>query len=285
MRQPVSIVRSPADWELLVSPVRSEIIEALRIFGPCSIAEVAASIDRPADALYRHVDLLIKGGFVREAGFRKGERNVEQLIDVVAEDFNVEFSDNQGQAENRAIVRTADSYLKAMGRAVRDSALSKQLVFTERGRNISINYELSWLRPDDYAEVRALIRRLKQIMDEGKKRREGRLYMSLAIATPVTRKRGARPTARPAARGPKGQANQQTNPQANRQTSRQNSEPSQDANVRRTPGHSEDRPARKRISKKPKTVDNLAVSDKAEQTSTPAGDSNGGGRASRIVGV
>lgn len=185
------VVTSPQDWEVLASPVRTEIAEAIRLLGPCSISEVAALLDRPADSLYRHIDLLVAAGFVREAGVRKGDRNIERLVDVVADDFHVEFASSTGAPENNAIVQTASSFLGAMGRAVRDSAAARQLVFTSENRNISINYELSWLTPERFQEVRALIRRLKQIMDEGKKSRQGRLYVSLAMACPVTRKRGA----------------------------------------------------------------------------------------------
>lgn len=185
-------VSSAEDWLLLVAPARAEIVEAIRLLGPCSIGEVAEAIGRPADTLYRHIGLLTQAGFLREAGVRKGERNLERLVDVVAEDFVIDFADDSGEAENQAIVTTANSFLGAMGRAVRDSAAARQLVFSDVGRNISINYELSWLRPEDYAEVRALVRRLKAIMDEGKKRREGQLYMTLAMACPVTRKRTTR---------------------------------------------------------------------------------------------
>lgn len=182
-------VTSPARWEILVSPARAEIVEAIRLQGPCSAAEIAESIGRHADTLYRHLELLIEAGFVVEAGVRKGERNMERLFDVVADDFVIDFDDDAGDAENRAIVKTASSFLSAMNRAVRDSADARELVFRRDARNISINYELSWLRPEDYEEVRALIGRLKQIMDEGKTRRQGRLYMTLAMACPVTRKR------------------------------------------------------------------------------------------------
>jgi predicted transcriptional regulator len=182
-------VTSPADWETLISPARSEIAEAIRLLGPCSIAEIAQAIGRPADSLYRHIEILIGAGFVVEAGYRKGERNAERLVDVVAEDFHVEFSDNSGSAENRAIVRTANSFLSAMGRTIRDSAGARQLIFDAGNRNLSINYELSWLTPAQFQEVRSLIRRIKQVMDQGKVAREGRLYATLSMACPVTRKR------------------------------------------------------------------------------------------------
>jgi predicted transcriptional regulator len=189
-RKPCQPVQSPAAWKTLVSPVRAEIVEVLRLMGPCSISEIGEAINRPADALYKHLELLQQAGFVTDAGFRKSERNIERLFDVVAEDFMIDFKDQTGAAENKAIVATASSFLKAMARAVRDSAAARQIEFQPEKRNISINYELSWLTPESFQELRGLVQRIKQLMDEGKKRREGRLYMSLVVATPVTRRRG-----------------------------------------------------------------------------------------------
>jgi len=191
-------VQSPADWNVLISPVRAEMVETLRLMGPCSLAEI---------------------GFVVEAGFRKGVRNVEQLFDVVADDFMIDFNDSTGSAENRAVVTTANSFLKALGRAVRDSAAARQLEFHPARRNISINYELSWLTPEDFQEIRALARRIKQLMDQGKKKRQGRLYMSLFVATPVTRRRGA------GNRGPRSQSPAERRPSESK-TSKPNNQSS-----------------------------------------------------------
>ncbi len=208
-RPRIHSVTSPASWEVLVAPARAEIVEAIRLLGPCSIAEVAEAIGRPADTLYRHIALLTEAGFLRDAGIRKGDRNLERLVDTVADTFVIDFEDDTGAAENRAIVATANSFLGAMGRAVRDSASARQLVLAEQDRNILINYELSWLRPEDYQEVRVLINRLKQIMDDGKTRREGRLYVTLAMACPVTRKRSRRGPSRTSS-GPSTTSSQKT---------------------------------------------------------------------------
>lgn len=175
---------------MLMSPVRVEIAEGLRALGPCSVAELAELIDRPADSLYRHVDLLMQAGLVVQTGFRKAGRNNEQLIDVAAEDFRPAFADTTGDVENETMVETARTLLRAAERAVRDAADARELDFsTGPGRNYTINYELSWLTPESFQEIRRLVREIKRLMDEGKKRREGRLYLSLAIATPVVRKR------------------------------------------------------------------------------------------------
>jgi DNA-binding transcriptional ArsR family regulator len=171
--------------------VRAEVVEAIRLLGPCSVAEIAAAIDRPADAIYKHLEPLEKAGFVVEAGFRKTGRNAERLVDVVAEDFVVDFRGRSVAAQNKAIVAMTNSFLKAAGRAVRDSADAGQIELAPEGRTIVVNYELGRLTPERFEEVRGLVRRLKAIMDEGKRSPEGRLYMTLAVATPVTRRRGA----------------------------------------------------------------------------------------------
>ena len=189
-RRPLHAVSSPESWSLLVAPVRAEVVEAIRLLGPCSVAEIAAAIDRPADAIYKHLEPLEKAGFIVEAGFRKTGRNAERLVDVVAEDFVVDFR-GRSAAENKAIVGMTNSFLKAVGRAVRDSAEAGQLELAPERRTIIVNYELGRLTPERYEEVRGLVRRLKAIMDEGKRSPEGRLYMTLAVATPVTRRRGA----------------------------------------------------------------------------------------------
>ena len=186
-------VVSPEQWKLLLSPVRAEVAEALRLLGPSSIADIADILDRPADGLYPHVRALVSAGFVTTAGSRKLGRHVETLYDVVADDFVIDFADNTGSAENDAIVATGLSFMNAMSRTLRDAADARVLEFHPDHRNISMNYELAWLTPEDFRLVRDLIARLKAVMDAGKARRTGRLYMTLAMAVPVVRSRGARP--------------------------------------------------------------------------------------------
>lgn len=185
-------IANPKTWSLLVAPARIEIVEAMRMLAPCSIAEIASVLDRPADTLYRHVEKLVGAGLVVTAGVRRSGRRFEQVYDLVADDFTFGFKDGSGRAANRAFEECAQSFLKSTGRAVRDSAAAGQLVASATERNILLNYELGWLTPEGFAEVRALMLRVKALMDEGKRRREGRLHLALSIVTPVTRKRGAR---------------------------------------------------------------------------------------------
>jgi len=189
MAKPKGIpITSPEQWSVLVAPVRLEIAEGLRCIGPCSVAELAALLDRPADTLYRHLELLQEAGFVVSAGYRKRGRHVEQLVALAADDIYIAFDPAASHDGNDATLQTARGFMRATERAVRDSAQAGQLVVGGPDGNVTVNYELGWLTDEAYREIRGLVHRIKAIMDQGKRRREGRLFLSLAIVTPVTRK-------------------------------------------------------------------------------------------------
>jgi predicted transcriptional regulator len=194
-------IKSPAAWRVILSPVRREIVEAMQELGPCPIAEVAAASGRPADALYRHVALLVKAGFLVDAGTRKGKRNPERLYDAAANDFRAPNVRRAGAADERQMIAaTAEALAKATARSMRASATAGRLACDAAARNFAVTHYLTWLTPSRFEEVRSLLLRINEIIEAGRREQVGELYESLAILTPVTRARGthARPThARP----------------------------------------------------------------------------------------
>jgi DNA-binding transcriptional ArsR family regulator len=210
---------APSAWSVLMSPIRNEVAEALRILGPSSVAEIAEIIDRPADTLYRHLEILQEAGLVQAVGFRKLGRNAEQVFELTARDFVADFSGVSRSLENRTLHRAISNLLKATDRTVRDAAAAQALygpltatvataaatvgsVASDPTRagvappaferpNLSLTYELGWLTPAGHQEVRALLERIKEIMAVGRGQPGSCLYMTLAVVSPVVRKRGA----------------------------------------------------------------------------------------------
>ncbi|MFM7259967.1 MAG: winged helix-turn-helix domain-containing protein [bacterium] len=191
-RPPIHHVATPRAWAVLVAPVRLEIVETMRMIAPCSIAEIAAALDRPADALYRHIEKLRRAGAVVDAGTRRTGRRHEQVFDLVADDFRVGFKDATPRAANKAYDGTVQSILKIASRTARDSAAACQLVGAGEERNIVGKIEHAWLTQAEFVALRDILMRAKQFMDKRKGSREGRLYLAAFLAMPVTRKRGAR---------------------------------------------------------------------------------------------
>jgi len=209
-RPPIHHLANPKAWSVIVAPVRLEIVEAMRMVAPCSIAELAESLDRPADTLYRHIEKLKRAGVVVDAGTRRAGRRVEQVYDLVADDFRVGFKDITERAANKAYNETMQSIFKIASRTTRDSASACQLVGMGEERNVVGKIEHAWLTHAEFVALREILMRAKQFMDDRKGRREGRLYLAAFVAVPVTRKRGAKrkrpsdakpaPAAEPAAR-------------------------------------------------------------------------------------
>ena len=98
------------------------------MIAPCSIAEIATALDRPADTLYRHLEKLKRAGAVVEAGVRRIGRRVEQVYDLVADDFRVDFKDGSGRTANKAYNDTMQSIIKVASRTARDSSAAGQLL-------------------------------------------------------------------------------------------------------------------------------------------------------------
>jgi DNA-binding transcriptional ArsR family regulator len=191
-RPAIHLVTNPKSWAVVIAPVRLEIVEVMRMIAPCSIAEIAAALDRPADALYRHIDKLRRAGVVIEAGSRRSGRRTEQVFDIVADDFRPGFRDVSPRAANKAYNETVQSILKIASRTARDAAAASQLVGVGEERNLVGKIEHAWLSHDEFLAVRSMIMGIKEFMDSRKGRREGRLYLAALVALPVTRKRGAR---------------------------------------------------------------------------------------------
>lgn len=184
----------------MMSPVRSEIAQALSMLGTASVADIATIINRPADTLYPHLEKLRRAGIVIEAGVRKQGRHRQALYEMRAVDLQPDFRGASSAVENRMGHRTASTLLRAMDRTVRDAAAARALVTRPEGRNISMSYELGRLTPAMFQKLRRHVGAIKALMDQGKRRRSGTLYLTVTIACPVVRRRGAGRTEPGAAR-------------------------------------------------------------------------------------
>lgn len=201
-RPSIHHLANPKAWSVIVAPVRLEIVESMRIIAPCSIAEIAESLDRPADTLYRHIEKLKRAGVVVDAGTRRAGRRVEQVYDLVADDFRIGFKDITERAANKAYNETMQSIFKIASRTTRDSASACQLVGMGEERNVVGKIEHAWLTHAEFVALRDILMRAKQFMDDRKGRRDGRLYLAAFVAVPVTRKRGAKRKAAGGAKQP-----------------------------------------------------------------------------------
>jgi len=191
-RPAVLHITSLRAWGIVLAPVRIEIIEVMRIIAPCSIAEVSAALDRPADSLYRHMNKLVSAGVAVRVGVRQKGRHSEQVYDLAADDISPGWGELSVRQANKLCHQTMGMMAKALDRSARDSARHGELVGPDKTRHLTGFLEHAWLTPEDLIELRARIMAVKSFLVSRKTPGRGRLYVVLAAAVPVTRKRGAR---------------------------------------------------------------------------------------------
>jgi hypothetical protein len=183
----------------MIAPARMEIIEAMRCIAPCSIAELAELLDRPADGLYQHVRALQGAGIIVSAGYLKKGKHVEAVLDLSADDYRIAFADGTGDAERAAIVETAGTFCRAMTRAAIKAADAKAIKLTPAQRNLMIEYDLTWLDEEEFAELRTLVTAVHKLCEKGRQKRgsggvasAGSLFSVLCMVMPVVRTRHAK---------------------------------------------------------------------------------------------
>jgi hypothetical protein len=193
-RKPVHFVTDPTVWKTLIAPVRAEIIETLRMLGPCGIADVARQLDRPADSLYRHFEKIVATGVVIEAGTRPAGRRTERVYDLVADDLGARFKGASSRAVNDAYLTTAKTVLKMSARTFRDAAAAGELVGIGFDKPCSTRafFEHVWLTPADFEALNTLFGKLNAFLNSKKTRTaDTRLHLVSVLAAPIVRRRGA----------------------------------------------------------------------------------------------
>lgn len=190
-----------------MSPVRFEIVEAMRGIAPCSVGEIAQALDRPADTLYPHLRQLLRVGVVVESGRRPGRTRPGKTYDLVADDFRPSFRDEGGAATAKAIDRSVRSMAGIVARASRKAAAAGRFAYGDDFKNVVAKVENAWLTPEEMRAVHSRLLSLKRYLDARKGRRAGALYLAAFFVVPVVRSRGARtpspPRSRRAPRAPR----------------------------------------------------------------------------------
>lgn len=193
-RASIHVVTRTADWSVMMAPVRFEIIEAMRGLAPCSVAEIAEALDRPADTLYPHLRRLIAIGVVVEVGQHSGKTRPSKVFDLVADDFRPSFRGTGAAAMAEAIDQSVRSMAGIVTRASRKAAASGRFTYDEHFKNVVSKLENAWLAPAELEYVNARLLSVKRYLDARKGRRAGELYLAAFFVMPVVRKRGARAT-------------------------------------------------------------------------------------------
>jgi len=167
----------------LESAVRQEIIDTIQAAGPCSAAEIATLMGRPADALYYHIKKLVAVGLLVPVGSRRPKGREEAIYDLIGHPLVLEHPARRSaeghphQGLVRSMVRTAERDVAAAlasGTARQDTAL----------RNLWVGRRHAWLTQADLRKVNRLIDELVEVMTTARDPARGELCTLTLLLAP-----------------------------------------------------------------------------------------------------
>lgn len=156
-------VEKPREIALLAAPARQELVDTLEALGgEAAVATLAAQLGRPADGLYYHLRLLVKGGLLEELPDQgDGRRYRTRVADGTRLQLRYRGGRNAGAA---AVEKVGASMLRI---AARDfgSALKRSDVATEGPlREVWASRSKGWVDERDLAELNRLLARALQLL-------------------------------------------------------------------------------------------------------------------------
>jgi len=185
------IIRSEKQLAVLASAQRQEIVDVLAEMGTVSVADLAATLSRPADALYFHLRALVAAGLVQRAGDRASGTRRETLFRTVAPELLLRYEPRQA-ANRTAVAAIVRSMLRLGIRDFDRAQRSGDVVVAGPHRELWALRKTGRVSREGMADVNRAIQNLVHavVQPNGK----GRLYAITVVLTPLHRRRrsGAR---------------------------------------------------------------------------------------------
>src|SRR5712692_9479571 len=176
------VIQNEQQLAALASSARQEIVDVLSQMGTVSVAEIAATLGRPADALYYHLRVLQRVGLVLHAGFRSRGGRREALFRTVAPELRLRY-EPRSPDNRRAVTAIIGSMLRLGVRDFRRAFEGGDVIVSGVHRELWALRRTGWLSLAQIAGVNRSIQRLSRNVAEGKGR--GRLYGITVLLTPL----------------------------------------------------------------------------------------------------
>lgn len=180
------VIASKKQLSALASASRQEILDVLTQMGSVSVAGLAATLDRPPDALYYHLRILRRAGLVENVGERKTKRRQEALFRAIARDLQIDY-DLARRNNEKILTAVASSMLRLGIRDFRRAIRSNSVIVSGKQRELWAARKTGWLRKGDLHGVLKSIRRLGRSV--ARPRGNGQLYGITILLTPLNRRR------------------------------------------------------------------------------------------------
>jgi DNA-binding transcriptional ArsR family regulator len=193
MAQHQHIVEDAQEIFLLASPARIEIMDTLEALGSAvSVAELAASLGRPADGLYYHLRQLADGGLIEEEVASDGRRYRTRT----RKGNRLRLRYRPGKTANARAVRSVAGSMSRVAerdfaRALADPASvvegPRRELWAARGKG--------WVGSDELTEINRLLARLMELLLQPRSADKDKMIALSWVLAPVDAKPARRAAA------------------------------------------------------------------------------------------
>ena len=179
----MTVIEDAAAIDLLASPTRLEIIDALEACAaPVTVAELAAQLGRPADGLYYHLRQLADAGLVEEEGAPEVRRY--RTPTRAGERLRVRY--HPGDTPNaKAVARAVASLLRVGSRDFTRALTDPASVVEGPQRDLWAARGTGWVEPEDLAEINRLLARIGELLHRSRGARSGKLVALSWVLAPL----------------------------------------------------------------------------------------------------
>ncbi|WP_029923501.1 ArsR/SmtB family transcription factor [Nevskia soli] len=183
------VVSSPAQLEVIASPGREEVIDAVVLIGPCSVSELARQLGRSRHALYYHVKALRDCGLLIETSRPVAGARDTCFYEVPGRPVSVRF-DLSTPMRRHAVTTLTRARLQTAFKGVARACASDATVTDGPLRELWATHVKGWLSEADLEEVNELFLRLVDVISRASASQStGRQAFDLTFAlSPVRRK-------------------------------------------------------------------------------------------------
>lgn len=180
--------QEPRRLAAIASPLRMELIGALRTHGPASIRELAAELDRPADGLYHHVRKLLKAGILVEREQRKVGRRMEAVYELFAERIAGGLDPKSSQSK-AAVVRAGAAVTRLAAREFKTAIDRDQVRVTKGLPNLRASRQRVWLSEEGLIRLHRLLGQIDRFLMKENTQKRGRPHSLTIVLAPCAKRR------------------------------------------------------------------------------------------------
>ena len=170
----------------IASAPRLRLVSALEALGEASARELGAHLGRSPQSLYFHLQKLVDGGLVEEAGERAVGHRAERVYRLVAKRLRV-AGDPSSAPYREALVAMCGSITRAAERDYTRALEHGDTRLRGRGQNVALHHDHVHLTAEHRARVVRMLEELTRYVLDHNEPERGELFSYTAILAPVRR--------------------------------------------------------------------------------------------------